>query len=264
MDCCSDGLVEGVRALTQRFLGTSRSISETEGGRSNLVDNDSKWIDTTEVIEKKGKIPVTGRYCTNRRLRDDYKVASKVLGSGMSGPVQLATSKDGEKCAVKSFKKHGLSDARRTDLKNELSRIQSGAQRASLPLRLGVVAGGMASAMLRDCDFNFQPTSDVLGAFEGEAMFSERRMSVTTFKTSWREHGADDRRPPLPRKRPHENAKAPRRRARDKDEVMTEQMAEEQKPMYDEDGNRTCLRCTLGVTKGRGGTEGRDDGNKNG
>ena len=58
MDCCSDGLVEGVRALTQRpalaclavpflilplsesqcsqpkrFLGTSRSISETEGGR---------------------------------------------------------------------------------------------------------------------------------------------------------------------------------------------------------------------------------------
>ena len=55
----------------------------------------------------------------------------------MSGPVQLATSKgqlpdknwgsaqsqhlmsDGEKCAVKSFKKHGLSDARRTDLKNE-------------------------------------------------------------------------------------------------------------------------------------------------
>ncbi|CAE7949488.1 CPK2 [Symbiodinium sp. KB8] len=120
MDCCSDGLVEGVRALTQRFLGTSRSISETEGGRSNLVDNDSKWIDTTEVIEKKGKIPVTGRYCTNRRLRDDYKVASKVLGSGMSGPVQLATSKDGEKCAVKSFKKHGLSDARRTDLKNEV------------------------------------------------------------------------------------------------------------------------------------------------
>jgi len=84
------------------------------------VDNDSKWIDTKEVMEKKGKIPVTGRYCTSRRLRDDYKVASKVLGSGMSGPVQLATSKDGEKCAVKSFKKHGLSEARRTDLKNEV------------------------------------------------------------------------------------------------------------------------------------------------
>jgi len=86
------------------------------------VDEKSKWIDTAEVIEKKGKIPVTGRYCTNRLLQDDYQLASKVLGSGMSGPVQLATSKggDGEKCAVKSFKKHGLSEKRRGDLKNEV------------------------------------------------------------------------------------------------------------------------------------------------
>lgn len=40
---------------------------------------------------KKGKIPVAGRYCTARLLKEDYKLASKVLGSGMSGPVQLAT-----------------------------------------------------------------------------------------------------------------------------------------------------------------------------
>ena len=130
-----------------------------------------------EVMEKKGKIPVTGRYCTSRqeplcrkplchpswsseaaerRLQGCLQGAGKrkrfsqrigrtlnlqVLGSGMSGPVQLATSKgqlnltlvelsirgasilsDGEKCAVKSFKKHGLSETRRTDLKNEAPR----------------------------------------------------------------------------------------------------------------------------------------------
>mmetsp|Transcript_27904 Transcript_27904/g.64870 ORF Transcript_27904/g.64870 Transcript_27904/m.64870 type:complete len:584 (+) Transcript_27904:1-1752(+) len=119
MDCCSNGILEGVRALTQRFL-TGQSYSDTEETRSNLVDSDSKWINTEEVMERKGKIPVAGRYCTSRLLRNDYKLATKVLGSGMSGPVQLATSKDGEKCAIKSFKKHGLSDNRRADLKNEV------------------------------------------------------------------------------------------------------------------------------------------------
>jgi len=97
-----------------------QSVSREESTRSTLVDEKSKWIDTAEVIEKKGKIPVTGRYCTNRLLKDDYQLDSKVLGSGMSGPVQLATGQDGEKCAVKSFKKHGLSEKRRNDLKNEV------------------------------------------------------------------------------------------------------------------------------------------------
>lgn len=50
----------------------------------------------------------------------DYKIDNKVIGSGMSGPVQLATGADGVKYAVKSFKKQGLSARRRADLKNEV------------------------------------------------------------------------------------------------------------------------------------------------
>ncbi|CAJ1420279.1 unnamed protein product [Effrenium voratum] len=112
----------GLRAITSRWMGGTFSgkWDRDDSTRSSLVDENSKWIDTTGAIVKKGKIPITGRYCTTRLLSDDYQLAAKVLGSGMSGPVQLATGTDGEKCAVKSFKKNGLSDKRRADLKNEV------------------------------------------------------------------------------------------------------------------------------------------------
>jgi len=72
-----------------------------------------------EVRQKKGGISVA-RYCKERALQEDYKLDSKVLGSGMSGPVQLATGSGGAKYAVKSFKKKGLSLKRQEDLKNEV------------------------------------------------------------------------------------------------------------------------------------------------
>jgi len=60
------------------------------------------------------------RLITDRPLRDDFTIDAKVLGSGMSGPVQLAKGNDGVKYAVKNFKKHGLSKRKRDDLKNEV------------------------------------------------------------------------------------------------------------------------------------------------
>lgn len=74
-----------------------------------------------EVIARRGHIPVTGRYSSERLLEDDYTIQPKVVGSGMSGPVQLATCKaDNKKCAVKSFKKKGLSTRKRAELKSEV------------------------------------------------------------------------------------------------------------------------------------------------
>lgn len=73
-----------------------------------------------QVIARKGSIPVSGRYSTTRHLENDYVLDGRVVGSGMSGPVRLATGKeDGHKYAVKSFKKRGLSSRKRHELKSE-------------------------------------------------------------------------------------------------------------------------------------------------
>lgn len=73
------------------------------------------------LIAKRGSIPISGRYTSSRPLEDDYEIeTSKVLGSGISGPVLLATSKvDRTRYAVKSFKKAGLSATLRAELQNE-------------------------------------------------------------------------------------------------------------------------------------------------
>jgi len=77
-------------------------------------------VQLDEVIAKKGPIPVSGRYTCCRQLEQEYTISDKVLGSGMNGPVLLATGKaDGRKYAVKSFKKGGLSTRHRQELKNE-------------------------------------------------------------------------------------------------------------------------------------------------
>eukprot|EP00435_Cladocopium_sp_Y103_P061429 s55_g23.t1 len=167
---CFDVCGSGIRLITSKWMGGS--VSRDDSTRSTLVDEKTKWIDTAEVIEKKGKIPVTGRYCTSRLLKDDYQLASKVLGSGMSGPVQLATSRggDGEKCAVKSFKKHGLSEKRRGDLKNEAKKkaiIEVNCLSQAIDMAGRASFGGT-------CDFDFQPVR----LHGKEAMFGEKRMSV--------------------------------------------------------------------------------------
>lgn len=60
------------------------------------------------------------RYTRTRRLEQDYALHDKVLGSGFSGNVFLASGRgDGRRYAVKSLRKVGLSSRRREDLKNE-------------------------------------------------------------------------------------------------------------------------------------------------
>lgn len=78
-------------------------------------------VSVEEVIARRGHIPVAGRYTCDRLIEEDYEIEPKVVGSGMSGPVCLATCRaDGSKKAVKSFKKKGLSAKRRAELKNEV------------------------------------------------------------------------------------------------------------------------------------------------
>lgn len=68
-----------------------------------------------------GKIAVSGRYHKlPKRLEDDYKPLSKVLGSGYNGQVHMAESKhNGEKYAVKGFKLHGVSRDKKEELESE-------------------------------------------------------------------------------------------------------------------------------------------------
>lgn len=78
-------------------------------------------VDVAEVSKTTGAIATAGRYSTTSKLEDHYKVEKKALGSGMSGPVQLATGiKDQRKYAVKSFKKKGLPPKKMEELKNEV------------------------------------------------------------------------------------------------------------------------------------------------
>lgn len=86
------------------------------GGKSK-----TSVVDSAGVMARQGRISVTGRYVTDRPLSADFNMDSKVLGSGMSGPVQLARSIDGgHRYAVKSFKKKGLNSRKRIELKSEV------------------------------------------------------------------------------------------------------------------------------------------------
>jgi len=65
-------------------------------------------------------VPLACRYTTTRTLEQDYDLDQRVIGTGMNGPVRLATGKgDGRKHAVKSFRKTGLSERKRAELKSE-------------------------------------------------------------------------------------------------------------------------------------------------
>mmetsp|Transcript_73608 Transcript_73608/g.157874 ORF Transcript_73608/g.157874 Transcript_73608/m.157874 type:complete len:553 (-) Transcript_73608:109-1767(-) len=76
---------------------------------------------TQRAESRVGKITITGRYHRlPRRLEDDYKPLSKVLGSGYNGQVHMAESKEnGRKFAVKGFKLHGVSRDKKEELMTE-------------------------------------------------------------------------------------------------------------------------------------------------
>lgn len=80
-------------------------------------------VSVPEVVGEKGHISmaVAGRYSNSSSLADDFDFNSKVLGSGLNGPVRLATHKESKrKFAVKSFTKNSLTGAKRAELKNEV------------------------------------------------------------------------------------------------------------------------------------------------
>lgn len=73
---------------------------------------------------KNGNLSTVGRYSSQKDLLSDYTIemdknGQVVLGTGLSGAVRLARSKDGSKYAVKSFNKRELSSSLKYELKTE-------------------------------------------------------------------------------------------------------------------------------------------------
>jgi len=73
------------------------------------------------VEARVGKIAVTGRYHRHpKKLTNDYRLSSKVLGSGYNGQVTLAKAISGDQeVAVKGFKLHGVSKEKKKELESE-------------------------------------------------------------------------------------------------------------------------------------------------
>mmetsp|Transcript_25558 Transcript_25558/g.40957 ORF Transcript_25558/g.40957 Transcript_25558/m.40957 type:complete len:550 (-) Transcript_25558:208-1857(-) len=75
------------------------------------------------VGRNSGRIGLVGRchQAPQRVLEQDYVMSSKVLGTGYSGSIRLATSKrGGQRVAVKSFGLKGLDDSKRSRLQSEV------------------------------------------------------------------------------------------------------------------------------------------------
>lgn len=90
----------------------------------NKAEQDG-FVGIEKMAKRKGNISIVGRYTTKRSLHSDYTFVMKgdkpkVLGTGMSGPVQLAQDKNGRQYAVKSFKKQKLNSQQRNDLQREV------------------------------------------------------------------------------------------------------------------------------------------------
>eukprot|EP00931_Biecheleriopsis_adriatica_P103609 TRINITY_DN78417_c0_g1_i1.p1 TRINITY_DN78417_c0_g1~~TRINITY_DN78417_c0_g1_i1.p1 ORF type:complete len:709 (-),score=166.60 TRINITY_DN78417_c0_g1_i1:55-2127(-) len=101
-------------------LRPKRMRAAKEGTRHQSTTSSSHIVEVDQVLARRGnKALITGRYTTSRLLEQDYDFDGKIVGSGMSGPVRLATGKDGRKYAIKSFKKNGLSARKRAELKSE-------------------------------------------------------------------------------------------------------------------------------------------------
>lgn len=69
-----------------------------------------------------GRIPYSGRYHSQRKLEDDYVISQRVLGTGCSGEVQMATSRSQTSLsvAVKSLKLDSVGREMREDLQSEV------------------------------------------------------------------------------------------------------------------------------------------------
>jgi len=83
------------------------------------------FANLTDRLEARcGKIPLSGRYHKHpRTIDDDYDVSAKVLGSGYSGVVRLATGKHAQQrqtYAVKAFKLASLSRESKAQLESEV------------------------------------------------------------------------------------------------------------------------------------------------
>lgn len=77
-------------------------------------------VDTVVEVDQVAGVHLAYRYSSTRTLEQDYELETRVVGTGMNGPVRLATGKgDGRKHAVKSFRKTGLSSRKRKELKSE-------------------------------------------------------------------------------------------------------------------------------------------------
>jgi len=103
-----------------RTITTKSNVSGATGHPSPAP---APAVDTVvEVDQVAGlrAIPIACRYTSTRPLEQDYELESRIVGTGMNGPVRLATGRgDGRKHAVKSFRKTGLSARKRAELKSE-------------------------------------------------------------------------------------------------------------------------------------------------
>eukprot|EP00928_Gymnodinium_smaydae_P009562 TRINITY_DN13585_c0_g1_i2.p1 TRINITY_DN13585_c0_g1~~TRINITY_DN13585_c0_g1_i2.p1 ORF type:complete len:593 (+),score=139.16 TRINITY_DN13585_c0_g1_i2:83-1861(+) len=103
------------------YTSVEKTGDEAVPQKTDHVPPSDCVVNAEKVKSIRGAIPISGRYCTARPLHADYILMNKVVGSGMSGPVQLAAARaDGRRYAVKSFKKNGLSLRRRKELQSEV------------------------------------------------------------------------------------------------------------------------------------------------
>merc|ERR1719487_1347578 len=85
-------------------------VAPREGHLGPIKDG---LVEVEKMTRQKGGIAISGRYSTQKSLHSDFTLETswgkpKVIGSGMNGPVHVATGKDGRRYAVKSFKKARL------------------------------------------------------------------------------------------------------------------------------------------------------------
>jgi len=113
----SRAVIESVGTQPSPSMGQGRSTMPPSSGKKGGASNPVVAMDK---VAGRGSLPVSCRYTTSRTLERDFKIEPKIVGTGMSGPVRLATGLgDGRKYAVKSFKKTGLSAGKREELKSE-------------------------------------------------------------------------------------------------------------------------------------------------
>eukprot|EP00927_Polykrikos_kofoidii_P062759 TRINITY_DN57562_c0_g1_i1.p1 TRINITY_DN57562_c0_g1~~TRINITY_DN57562_c0_g1_i1.p1 ORF type:complete len:611 (-),score=131.93 TRINITY_DN57562_c0_g1_i1:52-1884(-) len=115
----------------ERIGGADAGVKVSLVGPEPMVPvvNPPRWnfafgplVAVEDVIAQSGAIRVAGRYSATRPLEQSYALHDKVIaaGEGVRASVRLATGRaDGRIYAVKSFRKRGLSNEKRAELKSE-------------------------------------------------------------------------------------------------------------------------------------------------